>query len=106
MNLPKHFEGKKLDFTQKYLEIGDEVTLLPESKFSYYMDIMNPTFGLGVVKTKYNEDFYEVIWNTNSDGSKIKEKNDCYIAIEDIVKVVDIDTNKVINFNNKQIQII
>lgn len=106
MNLPKHFEGKKLDFTQKHLEIGDEVTLLPESNFSYYMDIMNPTLGLGVVKTKYNEDFYEVVWYTNSDGSKINEKNDCYIAIEDIVKVVDIDKERIVKFNNKQIQII
>lgn len=92
------------------VNIGDLVTLIPESKFFTHPEAKhfeyerNPGWGLGVVKSYSEHSAFNVTWTMGSDGEELHFNNNCYQGGSCIKKVVKCAPQ--INYKQKQIQIL
>ena len=101
---------KEYEILDGPVNIGDLVTLMPESKFFIHPEAKrfeyesNPGWGLGVVKSYSEHSDFNVTWTMGSDGEELYFNNNCYQEGSCIKKVVK--CAQVINYNQKQIQVL
>ena len=90
--------------------IGDLVTLIPASKFFVHVEsrcgtyATNPGWGIGTVKSYSEHSAFSVAWEMGANGEELYTSNSCYEGGSCIKKIVK--ASKVINYKQKQIQIL